>query len=138
MGWYTRFAIVAGAGLAALVVFLSLVAADGSSGSGPGVIPSGGPVPTSTTVPPNCDPPKMCPVVVDTDKDGYSDYDENAYGSDPGNPASTPESSNTPRVIAVRARRREWVNGFMIMGMSVPMTGLWGLPGLAGTLPGQI
>lgn len=92
MSWYTRFAIVAGAGLLALVVFLSLVAAEGSSGSGAGVTPSGGPIPTSTTVPPNCDPPKMCPVVVDTDKDGYSDYDENAYGSDPNNPASTPES----------------------------------------------
>ena len=75
-----RFVVLIGAAVVALVVFAGLGAAQT-----PGD-------PTSTVVPPNCDPPRMCPVVVDTDQDGYSDYDENAYGSDPNDPKSTPES----------------------------------------------
>jgi hypothetical protein len=68
------------------VAFIGVVAA----GDAPGEMPDSTPI--STTVPPDCDPPKLCPVLVDTDQDGYSDYDEEAYGSDPGDPASTPES----------------------------------------------
>jgi hypothetical protein len=87
MVWYAKLVVLSAAALSAAVVFLGIVVAGGPSGGS-----TSSPGPTSTAVPPDCEPPKACPVLVDTDQDGYSDYDEEAYGSDPADAASTPES----------------------------------------------
>jgi hypothetical protein len=58
----------------------------------PIVLPSETPIPTDSPVPTDTPIPSSTPAL-DTDGDGVTDADETTYGSDPGNPSSTPENS---------------------------------------------